>query len=137
MGRGKLSQEVERQRAIEKAQAIFGITIEVPPETTSDHMREAQAVLNYFEARGQGFKEKPCKQCGRVFAYSWDSTAIAMCSIRCAKLALQAIGLDWNPEKEPGERWGRTIPAVVSPEALRLLKDSLDLQEDLAPETLI
>jgi hypothetical protein len=130
MGRGKLSPETERARAIAKAEELFGFTIDLPPETLSDQIREAQSVLYYFETSGKGFKEKPCKFCKKIFAYHWDTDSISYCSIYCAKRSLQEIGLDWNPDRNPSERWGRYVPAVVPPEALQMLKDKSVLPED-------
>jgi hypothetical protein len=126
----------KKQRDLEQSLAevneLLGLDlkVELPVETESDLMRESQAVLDYWQTKGAGFREKPCKQCDRLFAYKWDSTAIAYCSIRCAKLALQEIGLDWNPHKPLQERWGRTVPEVVPAEVLDQLKDNLALQED-------
>lgn len=122
----------EIDKILAQARELFDLDIDipVPVETESDLMHEAQAALEYWRSKGAGFKEKPCKQCGKIFAYKWDSTAISMCSIRCSKQALQEIGLDWTPDKPLQERWGRTVPAVVPAEALDLLKDSLALQGD-------
>lgn len=123
----------ELDKILAKAKELFGVEInldDLPVETPSDQAREAQSAMWYFETRGVPFKEKPCKQCEKIFAYCWNVNSISYCSIACAKLSLREIGLDWNPAKEPSERWGRHVPAVVSPQALDLLKDSLSLQED-------
>lgn len=122
--------------AAKKIEELFGITIEVPTETTNDLIREAQAVINYFQSNSSGFKTKECKYCHHIFAYSWDVEGIAYCSVTCMKMALQAIGLTWNPTKRPSERWGRTVPAVVPPAALSILQDLVGAQEDRPDSTL-
>jgi hypothetical protein len=125
-----------QQKAIDRLISL-GL-LEAPPEepieTKTDLIREIQSVVSYYYSRGQGFTEKPCKQCGLVFAYSWDHDSIAYCSIRCANQALQEIGLEWTLSKPPAERWGRTIPAVVPPQALALVGELLKEAEDALPE---
>lgn len=132
----KHSQKTKEMKALSLLrEAGFEVPDEMPSETMNDSAREAQAVIWYFETGGKPFKEKPCKYCGQIFAYCWDSTAIAYCSIECSKKRLREIGLDWNHHKPPAERWGRTVPAVVPPEALDLLKEILDPPEDLHLDT--
>ncbi len=129
-------------KAIELAEKALGRKIDVPIETIEDQVREAQAVIGYFEARGEDFYEQKCKRCGRTFAYKWRYRGVAYCSVQCMKDVLADIGIEWNPMKLPHERWGRTIPAIVPPEALEILKsdapespeptgDDLDLDEFL------
>lgn len=114
---------------LKKLQELYGITVTVPQETQNDLAREGQAVLNYFQSKGEGFTKIPCKNCNLVFAYAWDVKGVQYCSIRCMDIALQKIGLCWNPTKPPHERWGRTVPAVVPPAALTILEAMVDTQE--------
>ena len=133
MGRGPLSEETKQQRALAKLQEAFGATINIedlPKETPSDLAREATAVVEYHDSQGKFFKERNCKNCGEIFAFKWNSNAVAYCSITCAASALEKIGLVWDPTKHPSERWGAVHPLVVPPQALRLLKDQADLEED-------
>lgn len=122
-------------RAQKKVEEIFGVKIETPEETNDDKARQAQATLDYFETRGAGFSQQTCKACGLVFAYHWNSTNIKYCSITCLAEGLRRIGLKWNPEKSPEARWGRTIPAVVPPQALDILLDLVAIPEDPLPDT--
>lgn len=115
-------------KAIALAEKALGRKIDVPIETIEDQVREAQAVIGYFQTRGEDFYEKTCKNCSRLFAYRWRYEGVAYCSIQCMKEVLAEIGIEWNPMKMPHERWGKTIPAVVSPEALEILKS-------IAPES--
>lgn len=110
-------------KAIELAEKALGKKIDVPIETIEDQVREAQAVLTYFELRGEDFYEQKCKSCGKIYAYKWRYRGVAYCSIQCMKDALAEIGIQWNPNKMPHERWGRTIPALIPPEALAILKE--------------
>jgi hypothetical protein len=107
-----------------KVAAYIGVEkIELPTETQTDLMREAQSVLFYLQGQGD-WHRKPCKQCNSVFAYSWDHDCIAYCSINCMKLTLQGAGLEWNPYGKLADRWGKTIPAVVPPQVLYLTDPS-------------
>ena len=128
MPRGPLTQETKVARALAKVNAILAEAgeelIEIPEqdETTEDHMREAQSVLNYFEVRGDSFKQIECRQCGLVFAYSYHFDGVKYCSVPCIKRALNAIGLSYNPKRDVGTRWDRFVPAIVPPDALKILE---------------
>ncbi len=136
MGRGKLSEETKKKRALEtlkewaQTQGIELPEVKEPVEKASDLMREAQSVIYYYETRGSGFKEKECKHCGQIFAYLWNSDSINFCSLNCVAADLEKIGIKWDPAKPPAERWGKFVPAVVSPKALELLKGLDDPPED-------
>lgn len=130
MGRGPESPATKAAKAAALAAQFLGkpvetLEINLPVETTDDKMAEAQAILNYFEVRGEGFRDKQCKQCGDWFAYRWNRDAIAYCSVYCGSKALEQIGLHWNPLKDLKERYGRTAPMVVPPAALEILKEQL------------
>lgn len=112
-------------KAIKLAEEALGRKIDVPIETIEDQVREAAAALKYFEDKGGDFFEQVCKKCGRTYAYKWRYRGVAYCSIGCMKDSLADIGITWNPGKLPHERWGRTIPVLVSPEALEVLKEVL------------
>jgi hypothetical protein len=148
MGRGKLSPEVVRQRALDKAAEVLRMlggsdeelkqvaTVEEPAETTLDKIREAESAIIYFDTQGFKFKEKICKTCGKKFAYRWNVDSISNCSIECCKESLRRIGLDWDPHRPQEQRWGRYLPAVIPPGALEILKDlSNDSLEDPASDT--
>ncbi len=150
MGRGKLSQETVRKRTLDKAAellAAMGVSAEQvadlqaassekPAETRDDKLREAESVHIYFSTNGAGFKEKECKWCHKIFAYSWNVDSISFCSIGCAAESLKQIGIKWSPDKDQSERWGKYAPAVVPPGALEILKDQLNgFQEDLPSDT--
>ena len=136
MGRGPQSQEAKRLKALEAAAKFLGQTVEeikvdVPVETQEDKLSEASAVILYHETKGVGFQTKVCKHCQEPFAYIWDRTAISFCSVTCADRDLKKIGLSWNPNRPARERWGRTAPLVVPPQALKLLTESLNESEEV------
>lgn len=131
MGRGPESAEVKRAKAAALIAQFTGKAVEeiaLPDESQEDLLAEAQAVVNYFHSTRGEFKYQQCRQCGETFAYAWDRDAIKYCGITCMSKALKEIGLTWNPNKKPSERWGKTIPAVVPPLALQLVSEA---QEDL------
>ena len=117
--------------AAKKIQQLYGITLETTEivETQSDLIRQAQAVLDYWYGNRFDWVHKECKQCHRDFAYRWDSTSIAYCSVTCTAQSLAEIGIKWDPTKPPEERWGKTIPSVVPPSALDILLTMDDTQE--------
>ena len=98
----------------------------LPVESPDDKIAEAEAVVQYFETRGEHFNHVNCRECGELFAYKWDRHAIAFCGIPCANANLKRRGLSWNPTRGPGQRWGRTAPIVVSAEALHHVKSLLE-----------
>lgn len=121
------------KRALAKAAEFLGQEIKLPDETTEELMREAQSVINYFDMKGEQFKHIECRQCGYLFAYSYHYDGVKYCSITCAKRALQARGLSWNPSVPVEERYGPVaVPAVVPASALKTLQQVLktDTQED-------
>lgn len=124
--------------ALKKIEQLFGVKIEAPEvvETLGDKMRQAQAVLEYWENPADWAK-KICRECKQEFAYRWDSHAISYCSVSCMAKSLEKIGLKWNPMKPPSERWGRTIPAVVPPEVLELIQETASTQEDQLQDTTV
>jgi hypothetical protein len=135
MPRGKLKPQTELERALAKVNDLFPdidlSSAQLPAENQTDIVREAESVLAYFETSGKNFKEKQCKFCNRIFAYKWDHDGVSHCSIPCAKGSLQKIGLDWTPNKPLQERWGKTVPAIVPPQALEILKGQ---QENGSPK---
>ncbi len=143
MARGPLKVETKAARAfaaLNKILADSGVAPEelptirpqVPLESSEDFMREGQSALNYYAVRGVGFKQKECTQCGLVFAYDYHIEGIKYCSIRCIKRALNAIGLEYDPTREVGRRWGRFVPAVVTHDALQILQEVPDEDSSLA-----
>lgn len=130
-----MSQKANRAilKAIELAEKALGTKIDTPIETIDDQIREAAAVLKYFEDKGTDFFEQVCKKCGKTYAYKWRYRGVAYCSIQCMKDALEEIGMRWDHGKPPHERWGRTIPVLVPPEALEILKDILPSPEPTGP----
>lgn len=111
----------EMQKALEAANSFMGKKETITIETVQDKIREAQSVINYFEARGRGFYTETCRSCNDQFVYAYNFTGVKYCSIPCMDAYLRSLGLSWSPEKAPGERWGRFIPAVISADAYREL----------------
>lgn len=107
----------------EKLAALLGVdppkkSIRLETESTS---REAEAVLAYAQDYKQ-FSRKICKECKRPFVHSRG--AVACCSDECRAKGLAKIGIEWHWLKPQSDRWGRTEPLVVPPEALAVI-DSL------------
>lgn len=132
MGRGPTSQKKKEEAAIALALKVFGDSVVAPLESTEDLMAQAQAVINYFEVKGDGFYTIACANCGEFFAYAYHIKAVKCCSVPCMKEHLKnALGLDWDPHRSAERRWGRFVPAIVPPDALELVNEVLSLQEEL------
>lgn len=117
-----MKKKTQQQRALALAAEVLGQPVDMPVETLSDLMAQAQATLNYFQAPGE-FSYKECWECAREFAYCWNRQGILYCSVTCMSKALERKGMTWDPGKAPEKRWGKTIPAVVPPEALELIRE--------------
>ena len=111
------------------AEAIEKAT-EEPAESVLEKIKEAEAALIFFSTKGSQFKRKICKTCGEEFAYRWEVDSISRCSIQCYEIALEEIGLKWDPNREQSRRWGPTAPVVVPPGALKVLEEKIDFPGD-------
>lgn len=120
MPRGKPSEKSKLDRLLKEASAYLGKEVVLPDETVDDKIAEAQAVHNYIEAP-QTFKTRVCKWCGRDFLYRWNRDVIAYCSTLCMAKSLRALGLVWDPARDPHERWGQVLPEVISADAMESL----------------
>lgn len=100
------------------------IPVEVPArlETRQDIEREATAVLNVIQ-QPQAFRQVMCPQCQRFFLVNYSHTN--HCSSKCNAAALAQIGIRWNPDRKPEERWSGVPPLFVGPDALEALKKLL------------
>lgn len=123
----------------------YGIPLEVtmasfeaPPDADEDRILEAETVLIYFQAKGQGFTKQICPECGELFAYKYR-TALGpglKCSNTCRKRALEKLNIKWDPSKPPEQRWAMQdqakgeLPAILSPEALKVVEKALDQIEE-------
>lgn len=87
-----------------------------PEQKSASH--EAEAVL-YFMHDPTRFKQAACKQCDGTFMVDYPS--VGYCSDRCRKAALHEIGIEWNPDKDPYERWQGRVPLTVPPQALAVI----------------
>lgn len=147
MGRPKGSQNSQeaqknmaRKRALELAaeylelDSVEELKEQLTVETPADKIWEAQSVFEYFNTVNKNaWYYKECESCHKEFKYNWYIEGVACCSISCMRKKLQAIGLDWNPDREAGDRWGRTVPAIVPPDALSAIESLQHLQSD-SPE---
>lgn len=137
MGRRPQTKAEQQAAALKKAADLFSVKLDTSSlpnlgvETTDDLMREAASVLDYHESMGDGFNQKTCKTCKQTFYYKWNSKAISYCSINCMRKALEAIGIAWDPNKLPEERWGPYIPSIVPPAAAALVQEKFETPEDL------
>lgn len=153
MTSGVLSPEVRRQRRLAKMAAFFQEADEVLGEETSvtveqldeisrkkgspdELILEAEAVLLYYQLKGQGFTKQVCPTCNRQFAHKyWIKGGKLNCSNECRAAALDAIGIKWNPLKTVEERWGLKdgnkgrLPLIVPPVALPLIEEILEKEQ--------
>ena len=113
------------QKAIEALNDISGgqLDVEMPLESITDKILAAQAVISYYDTRGRDFHHSTCGECGLVFAYAYPVHTVKYCSVPCIAKALERRGLRWNPERSLADRYGIYAPAVVPPQALKLLPE--------------
>jgi hypothetical protein len=86
--------------------------------------REAEGVLLHLR-RVDTLMQKECLECHRTFATNYHFAG--RCSDDCIKASLHRIGIEWNPEKTPQERWNGPdvngeIPTIITPETRSFLK---------------
>ena len=129
----RLLELLEKDATDAELQKLQEVRTELENEQSLDDKSiEAEAVLLYFNTKGAGFKNLKCPSCGLIFAYKYSIPKHKMCcSNECRKAELKKIGIVWNPNKTPEERWGMThsqkgsIPLIVPPSALTVLQDKL------------
>jgi hypothetical protein len=139
MPRGPLSEETKKKRLIELQAQLLGKSVDEIKEMVSDRVetnedKTIQAVaVEEFLSTKRSFRFETCRWCGETFAYHHRVSSVKHCSVQCNHQTLKAMGLAWNPDKSPQERWGVSVPAVVPPTALQalyniyvLLKDRFD-----------
>jgi hypothetical protein len=126
----------EIQKAIATLNSVSGgqLEVEMPLESITNKILEAQAVISYFDTKGRDFHHETCRQCGLEFAYAYPVHTVKYCSIPCISQALIDRGLRWNPERTLSERYGRWAPAVVPPQALSLMPDFKNQEISEGPE---
>lgn len=112
------------EKALALAAEVMGKPLEIPVESKEDLIREATAALNYYYSTGKEWYSKICGTCEEPFKFMWTSKGVGYCSIPCAMKALEKIGLKWDPSKSPTERWGRFLPAVVPPAAVKIIDET-------------
>lgn len=84
---------------------------------------EAEATLA-FVRKPEDFKTKRCINCNELFAV--NRQAVGYCTDRCRAVALQKIGIQWDPRRKPEERWGFwEQPLVVPVVVLRRIHEQL------------
>jgi len=132
MSRGPTDEKLKKLAAYEKAKqiaALLGTEVEIPVETFEDKLLEANAVLTYYFNKGQGFKDRECRNCGLVFAYSWNHDSINYCSVQCIQKHLASIGIEWDPMRSWGDRYRNlhydSRPAVISPQVHEIVNQIL------------
>ena|SRR6478752_4066363 len=86
--------------------------------------REAEGVLLHLR-RVDTLMQKECLECHRSFATNYHFAG--RCSDDCIKASLSRVGIEWNPEKTPQERWNGPdvngeIPTIITPDTLTFLK---------------
>lgn len=141
MPRGPLTEETKMKRALEKAAALLGKTVEevrssIPEnvETEEDRVREAASVIDFFSNYAL-YSFETCRACGEKFAYRWRFAGVKHCSVMCNNKTLKDMGLSWDPKKSPQERWQQNSPAVVPPQVLQQMRDLYGLLVSQLEET--
>lgn len=114
--------------AEKKLLALLGKDVEEVTESieeTNQSSLDAEALLGYLRNPKEWTKPKPCLQCELTFVANRPS--VGYCSDRCRKVALSELGLSWNPDKTPEERWGHPngVPLTVPPQVLDFLRGVL------------
>ncbi len=125
-----MKQSTREAKILEQAASLLGRPVDLPKETQEDVIREAQSVVNYFQSSGKDWYHVNCGWCEEPFAYTYTSKGVKYCSVPCMDSYLKSIGLAWDPNKLPSERWGRYVPAVVPPSALVVLQEVLQEQQE-------
>jgi hypothetical protein len=123
--------KVAKQPIDEKLEMALGLVGKPKPrirkeihEDKEAIAREAEGVLLHLR-RVDTLMQKECLECHRTFATNYHFAG--RCSDDCIKASLHGIGIEWNPEKTPQERWNGPgvngeIPTIISPETLVFLK---------------
>lgn len=91
-----------------------------PSKWPSESSLQGEAVLKYWD-NPKEWIEKRCQRCDGIFATLYY--AVGCCSDACRKKQLKDIGIIFNPEFTPHQRWGRVPALVVPPEVLPLVKE--------------
>lgn len=138
-GTTKLKESTRQRKHDEKLALMLGITLDEvrafrAKEAADDKVREATAVQLFLE-RPDAFIQKNCKVCGALFLTTYEY--VGDCSTHCRKVALQKVGITWNPSRLPEERWRRAmIPTgyQVPPQALEVLLQ-LAKDQEIAQES--
>jgi len=82
--------------------------------------REAEAVLLHLY-HVKTLKQVTCQNCDEPFATNY--AYMRHCSDECLRRTLDKMGLTWDPEKTPEERWQGQPPSVVTFKTLQVLKN--------------
>ncbi|SRR6266498_3270378 len=118
-----------KEKVLAEAAEAFGISVEISTEETKfDIIHEADSVMIYFDLLGKGFTKAECLYCHGIFAFSYTSDSIKCCSVPCMAGRLRSMGLKWDPDAPLERRWARYAPAIVPPEALKILDEKIALQ---------
>jgi len=124
--------KVAKQPINEKLEAALGLVAKPKPRVRKEAhedkeaiAREAEGVLLHLR-RVDTLMQKECLECHRAFATNYHYAG--RCSDDCIKASLHRVGIEWNPEKTPQERWNGPdvngeIPTIITPETLQFLKN--------------
>jgi len=123
--------KVAKQPIDEKLEMALGLVGKPKPRVRKEiHedkeaiAREAEGVLLHLR-RVDTLMQKECLECHRTFATNYAYAG--RCSDDCIKASLHRVGIEWNPEKTPQERWNGPdvngeIPTIITPDTLTFLK---------------
>jgi hypothetical protein len=123
--------KVAKQPIDEKLETALGLVGKPKPrirkeihEDKEAIAREAEGVLLHLR-RVDTLMQKECLECHLSFATNYAYAG--RCSDDCIKASLHRVGIEWNPEKTPQERWNGPdvngeIPTIITPDTLAFLK---------------
>lgn len=89
-------------------------------ETADAIDKEATLVLKSL-FRPTSVVTRECKHCNQHF--QTDYAYKFYCTRKCLKSALEAVGIDWDPDKTEADRWGGEPPSTIYPETLKKLRE--------------
>lgn len=88
-------------------------------EAHAKKVREAELVLRHLHHL-QSMQQVKCQNCGEYFATNYEYNK--HCSDECLRRTMLNLGLRWDPEKTPEQRWEGQPPSTITPVTLQVLK---------------
>lgn len=81
--------------------------------------REAELVVKHLQMKRVP-RITQCQNCKESFSTDYEFNK--HCSDECLRRTLEKLGLKWNPDKTPEERWqAEEIPSTITPTTLKAI----------------